>query len=345
MRRRCSWIIFSSLMLLHLHICGQSLMFSQYYAAPLNINPALAGTYQHDYFSVNYRSQWRDLNQPYQVGLFTYTHPVFTEKPRRQHTGNVAFSAFSENAGSYRLYQSWGVQAAAAYNLSLDYQQNYMLIFGLQGGMVQRSVDLSGLRWGSQYNPALGFDGSIMPSVGGQDQRTYPVFSTGFVWVYNPERQYLLRDFSAFAGLSVANLNRPDGSFTNGIREPLIFKVHGGVEYAFPSGLSILPGLLAVVTQRQNYHVNLGTYLHYKLRPETYAKTELILMAGSWYRWSDAFVFSGGLSVRNLTLATSIDLNQRKAGIPSMSGGAFEVTIAYKILRKPARKQLFTPMI
>ncbi len=341
--RPCTCIIFSTLMLLHLHVCGQSLLFSQYYAAPLNINPALAGTYQHDYFSLNYRSQWRDLNQPYQAGLFTYTHPVFTEKPRRQHTGNVAFSAFSESVGNYGLYQSWGVQAAAAYNLSLDYQQNYMLIFGLQGGLIQRSVDLGGLRWGSQYNPALGFDGSITPSVSGQDQRTYPVFSTGFVWLYNPARQYLLRDFSAFAGMSVANLNRPDGSFAGGIREPLRFKVHGGVEYAFSSGLSVLPGLLAVITQRQSYHMNLGTYLHYKLR-NPFPK-ELTLMAGAWYRWSDAFVFSGGMAVKNLTLATSIDLNQRKAGIPSQSGGAFEVTVAYKILKKPVAKRLFTPMI
>ncbi len=327
---------------------GQSLIFSQYYASPLNINPAMAGTYRHTHMNVSYRSQWRDMNNPYQAQMFSLTHPIVLHQPVEQHIGNISFSAFSENAGFNQLYKSWGINVGTAYNVSLDYQQNYVLMFGLEGGVVQKSIDLSGLQWGSQYNPYIGYDFSITsPIAGVADQRRFPVFNAGFLWFYNPSRQYLLKNYSAFFGMSVANLNRPDISISSDkIKSPLVMKIHGGLEYALSSRLRILPSTLAIFTSQQKYYLNIGVYLHHKASAfDLPDKIDLTLLGGAWYRWNDSFVFSGGFDVEHLTVAASIDLNQGKAYMPSMYGGAFEVTIAYKILRKSNGRRFYTPMI
>ncbi len=45
---------------------SQDVHFSQYYFSPITLNPANTGNYDGDYrFFANYRSQWRELSQPY----------------------------------------------------------------------------------------------------------------------------------------------------------------------------------------------------------------------------------------------------------------------------------------
>ncbi len=345
-----NWAIIGiSILLFSQQVSGQSLVFSQYYFSPLNINPAMAGTYQNTYFGLSHRSQWRNLNNPYKAQVFSFSQPVITKKPVLRHVGNFALSAFSENAGNYQLYKSWGINVAAAYNIPLDYQQDYTLILGLEGGIIQKTLNREGLRWGSQYNPQIGYDVTIpAPASNVYGQRTFPVFNTGFIWFYNPSRQYLLKSFSAFGGMSMANLNRPDLSFLTADtdRAPLLMKIHGGLEYAFTDRLTLLPGALVMFNWQQKGYLNLGTYLHYKIREfDLSEKSDITLLGGVWYRWNDSFVLSGGLDFKNLTISTSIDLNNGKMDVPGLGGGAYEVSVAYKILKKTNFKRFYTPMI
>lgn len=59
---------FSFAMLIASYVHAQDIHFSQYYSAPLTINPALTGGFAGDYRAgVNYRSQWVSVTVPYRT--------------------------------------------------------------------------------------------------------------------------------------------------------------------------------------------------------------------------------------------------------------------------------------
>jgi type IX secretion system PorP/SprF family membrane protein len=164
---------------------AQSLVFSQYYFSPPNINPSLASLEKDLFLGVNYRSQWRDLTVPYNATLFSVICPVFATKPTLRHLGGFGLSLSKETAGINSLYQSLRGHFSAAYNLPLDYQSSNLLAMGIQGGFVQKSLNEMALQWGSQYNPVIGFDPALIPSLGELHNRIiYPTFSAGITWYH-----------------------------------------------------------------------------------------------------------------------------------------------------------------
>ncbi len=301
---------------------AQSAMFSQYYFSPLNVNPALLGTQSHGMAGVQHRAQWRNLANPHQASLVSVAQPIFVPSGRRQ-AGGIGLSLVNETVGTARFYRATGVNLGAAYNLSLDKQQTRLLSFGLQGGFTQRRLYLNQLQWGSQYDPAVGYNPEISPLIETLNDRVgFPSFSAGFTYHYNPSRELLLRRLSGFTGLAVANLNRPYSSFrqTSRSREALLARWHGGLEFPVSPSLRILPQALVVYQDTRQHHINVGTYVHYSFAPPYQATQEhLQLLAGAWYRWNDSWVTSAGLSYRNYLLAVSYDFNTQPVATGAFS--------------------------
>ena len=47
---------------------GQDIHFSQFYAAPHTLNPALTGSFDGDWrFAGNYRNQWKSVTEPFKT--------------------------------------------------------------------------------------------------------------------------------------------------------------------------------------------------------------------------------------------------------------------------------------
>lgn len=330
---------------------AQSLIFSQYYFSPSNLNPALAGFEKDLFLGVNYRSQWRDLQVPYNASLFSFTYPFFMAKPKLYHVGGMAFSVSQETAGSAQLYHSVRGQLSAAYNLRLDYQNSNILTFGIQSGFVQNKIDKNNLQWGSQYNELIGYDPGISPSLGQLNDRiTYPAFSAGIVWHHIAKQNYVnhikKRKYRGFLGLSFANLNRPNTALFTAYttRAPLIYTAHGGVEYKIKN-IQLAHNALWVKANNA-YHINFGTYVTYSLtNVHNPSINTLNLLLGSWYRFQDAFVVSMGLQVEKLSAVLSYDFNKINTRDNILSGGAYEASISYRIPRKIKNKQYGIPLM
>jgi type IX secretion system PorP/SprF family membrane protein len=331
---------------------AQSLIFSQYYFSPSNLNPALVGLEKDLFFGVNHRSQWRDLRVPYNASLFTFTYPFYVAKPKLYHAGGIALSVSQETAGSNQLYRSVRGQLSAAYNLRLDYENRNILAFGLQGGLVRNSIDDSHLQWGSQFNELVGFDPGISPSLGQLNERiSYPAFSTGIAW-HHRAKEVLYpgnnkRKYSGFIGLSVANLNRPNtahfSAYTS--KAPSIYTAHGGVEHQVRN---IQLSYQALWIKAGNaYHINLGAYITYALNNSRHPNfSSLSLLLGSWYRVQDAFVLSMGLQAKKFSTVVSYDFNKKvNAADNTLSGGAYEVSVSYRIPGKINNKQYGIPLM
>ena len=328
---------------------AQSAMFSQYYFSPMNVNPALLGTQSHGMAGVQHRTQWRNLANPHQASALSLAKPVFVPGGSRQ-AGGIGLSLVNETVGTERFYRATGINLGAAYNLGLDQRQTRLLSFGLQGAFTQRRLYLNRLQWGSQYDPAVGYNPEISPSIETLNDRVgFATFTAGLTYHYNPSRELLLRRLSGFTGLAVANLNRPYSSFrqTDRGREALLLRWHSGLEFPVSPSIRLLPQMLVAYRDAQQYHVNVGTYLHYSFSPPYQATEEhLQLLAGAWYRWNDSWVTSAGLSYQNYLLAVSYDFNTQPVAAGAFRGGAFEVSLAYRWFNKKARARNFsTPMI
>lgn len=327
---------------------AQSLVFSQYYFSPASLNPALAGLEKDLFLGVNYRSQWRNLQLPHNASLFSLTYPLFMAKPKQYHAGGLAFSVSDESTGNPGLYRSVRAHLSAAYNLRLDYQSKNIIAMGIQGGFVQSKLDGNNLQWGSQYNQLTGYDPGITPSLGQfNSQTTYPAFSAGLVWHHTAKTSYYNNGkYRGFIGISLANLNRPNTSLFTAYtsRAPLIYRVQGGIDYQIRN-LQIAHNALWI-SSNNAYHFNFGTYV---ISPVTSLlnlnANTLKLLLGAWYRFQDAFVLSTGLQAKRINIALSYDLNKVSMGSNTLSGGAYEVSVSYRIPRKIKNKQYGIPLM
>ncbi len=125
---------------------AQDIHFTQTQFAPLSINPAQTGLFSGT-FRINglYRSQWNSgVKNGYQTPVlgvdvnfkgFAKTHWIGVGV--NLHQDKAGLAALTNNLAALNL----------GYHISLDNKMTQVISFGVQGGMVQRSLNSDGLRF------------------------------------------------------------------------------------------------------------------------------------------------------------------------------------------------------
>lgn len=207
------------LMLLAWTANGQDFHFSQFYASPLNLNPALTGSTELSRFGVNYRKQWPGLSYDFNTYSAYFDHYSYD-----LNSGfGILVNSFQEanmqmNTSDISLFYS--------YNLSLSESWNFRL--GGQAGYARRSARLDNLIFGDQVDL---FNRTINQTTIDQipDFEPYGYLDLGFGALVHNDQLWL--------GASAYHINRPNLSFfpDNEIGYlPVKWSVHGG--YSFPLG-------------------------------------------------------------------------------------------------------------
>lgn len=330
-----------------LDVQAQDAEFSQYYSSELYLNPAMAGEEQDITFSSNYRQQWKSIVLPYTTSQFSIVIPYYDHTASENHKGGFGVSVYNDRAGESN-FRTTGINITAAYNLPLTLDYSHNLSFGMQAGLIQKSIDYSDLEWGEQYNPFIGFDASITPS---EDQlrsaTLYPDFSAGLMYYYNYQQDFHERKVSAFLGGAVYHLNTPNESFVGGETSllPRLYKFSAGINIPINDKFHISPNALYLY-QHENDHVNLGLYLTYQVFGSTnnmLDKAELIL--GTWYRVDDSFIFSAGIHQKAWTLGFSYDYNNSSLRYETRGQGAYEISLRIRRVKERLIKKIATPRI
>ena len=199
---------------------GQDIHFSQYYSAPLTVNPAQTGLFDGNYrLGLNYRNQWASVTVPYQ------TLSAFADFNVRKQPYNRGYLGFGlliirDQAGDGELSDT-KIYGSFAYHLLLNKTRTMQLSFGLQAGEVQETVDFSKLYFDDQWND-IAFDQGI-PSGENYNTSTIHYFDVDAGAIYS----FSLPDvWSFYAGAGLYNLIEPRVSFydnenTLGIRPVL----------------------------------------------------------------------------------------------------------------------------
>lgn len=286
--------------------------FSQYYAYPLWLNPALTGVIDGDYrASVNFKQQWGAISNSFLTGGAS-----FDLAPKK----NFAFGATILNQRAGELdFNYLTALVSGSYRLRFGLEGLQMISFGLQAGFVNRSFDLSQGRFGNQFNPITGYDGGMISGESFSSTSSFvPDVNAGIMYFDGNPNQ----NVNVFVGASAAHLNRPIERFSeNSTRTPIRFTAHGGARIRASEMLDIVPNAL-VMYQGNTNEVSVGAYAQFMVNNQSN-----ILFGGN-YRVKDAAIAFVGLQFKNMVIGLSYDVNTSTLQRASNSNGGLELSIS-----------------
>ncbi len=319
---------------------GQDLHFSQFYFAPLQLNPALTGVFKEDIrFMANYRRQWKSVP----VDYLTFSGVVdgkITKLsfPNGFFSGGLVFN--HDVAGDGNLTYS-NISATGSYTQKLTEQQ--LLTAGLLIGVGQRRIDLSQLTFGNQFNGDL-FIGTA-PTRENLDQTSiqYLDFGVGLNWHLQEEEQKYWGDL----GIGVFHLTQPDVGFYNQTKTalPRRYSIYGNIGFAINEKIGLeFNGYF----QKQNAYTEsvAGTGVKYQLT-DTRGR-ELGLRFGVSYRLvgaRDALIPNIAVAYNAWLLGFSYDFNQSDFELATNGRGGPELALQYRITKvKPLKASKSCPI-
>ena len=123
---------------------SQGPRFTQYYAAPLLLNPALAGATKAQRVVLNTRAQWNGLaGGGFSTGAFSYDANLPSVR------SGVGVTALFDQAGTARLRSS---EIHGFYSYYVPVSKHINLRLGLQASFVSRDINYSDLVFADQFS-------------------------------------------------------------------------------------------------------------------------------------------------------------------------------------------------
>ncbi len=291
--------------------------FTQFYANPLYLNPAFAGSARCPRIILNYRNQWPG------IGQFVTMNASYDQHIDGM-SGGLGLLVNRDDAGD-ATYVTSSYSAMYAYQLSLS--RNFSIRFGAQASMRQKTLDWTKLNFGDQIDRRNGFIYPTNEVLQGVQTVTYPDFSAGIL-AYS--KRY-------FGGAAVHHIAEPDEQFTGTSKVasglPRKYTAHFGavIPLAGNNGddASISPNIL-FQKQQDFQQLNLGVYLN-----------KGPLVGGLWYRNVDSFILLLGFQQKTFKFGYSYDVTISKL-TNNATTGSHEVSFALQFDCKPKKKKFRT---
>lgn len=301
-------------------IVAQDFQLSQYDAPPMFLNPAMTGMFDGHYrVHAHYRTQWAAVaSKPFTTTGISFDMPV------KKFGIGAQVMNFRAGAGRYNVTSAL---LSFGYDLVFDKDNNHHLALGLQAGMLQKSINVSSLTFGNQYNSINGgmFDASASSGENFSNSSfAMEDINAGFLYYYAKAGSRL----NPFIGYSAAHLTQPAESFFGASNKlPSRSYLHGGVKINVNEKLQLLPKFL-YMTQKNAKSTTATLLIHYFLKD-----SETYLIFGPTIRTNDAAILELGLKKGNYLARVSYDVNTSGLKTASASRGGFEISLTYTARR------------
>ena len=312
--------------------------FTQYYAAPMLMNPALTGFFNGDVrVSGCYRSQWPSIQYPYITGTFSADANAFKSYIKDGDIVGIGFTGLFDKSNNGGLSTN-SLSASFSFHKLLDAQGINRLGIGAMATYNTRILDYNKFIFGQQLTP-LGFNPNLPTGELTNGFTTnYADYSVGIIYS-------AITDVSSFyCGGALYHFNQPTESF-NGPIHKIATRISANVGGSFVVGESNKMFLSAAYMKNEfTSDLIFGTAFNKSLSPNADDNYNLIL--GSWYRFNDAISPYIGLEYKNLRGGISYDINVSKLTPASNLRGGFELTLNYIFTQDPeanALKQTLCP--
>ena len=287
--------------------------FSQFYANPVYLNPAMAGSSDCGRLSLNYNNQWPGINNSFIT--YSVSYDQFVEKL----SGGLGIIMNYDVTGDGILNTS---TISGTYSYKLKVNKNLNINVALQGGYYNKQLDWEKLVFGSEVDPSDPNFGST-EKIPDNLSFGFADFATGILFGINDK---------IFAGFAAHHLTQPNISFykTEDSKLDIKYTAHAGARfYLNPSHYkrskneyrqtSVSPNILY---QKQDdfQQLNLGVY--FNLYPFVF---------GAWYRHAfenpNAMTALIGLRYNKFNFGYSYDYAVSK--INRVAGGSHEISFTW----------------
>ncbi len=323
-------------------VTAQDAQFSQFYAAPLYLNPAFAGSTNQARVGVNYRNQWPAIDANFN------TISAFADFYLEDKNSGIGVIINRDKEGILGL-SSTSISGVYSYDLRLTKTLSFRP--GFQASLYNRSINFDKLTFGNQFDQYGQIKYASVEGLNTGQSKFFGDISLGG----------LLYSQRAWFGVSAFHITQPDQSLVGSKDNlPMKLNAHAGLKFYLTPGVmgqgfynrprerSIAP---AVQYRHQGNFDQMDLGMYFTFEP---------LIIGTWYRGvpfksvngivnNESIVLLIGLTKKGtkdvLNIGYSFDYTISKLG-PG-SGGAHEFSVVYtwstRDPRKPAKDKLVIP--
>lgn len=328
------------------YVSAQDIHFTQYDENPSLVNPALVGSRYVMRASVCYKDQWGSVTVPYRTYGVSYEMKFKAsawEKtdPYRTKTYKKAFSRLAGGLSFYGDKAGDGNMGTNMVNLSLatfiKTSDISTLSVGLQGGVIQKSVNFEKFIFSNQYNGTNGYD----PNISNQETegtRSFlsADFAGGLLWHISHEESAIGENnqLDGDIGAAVFHVNKPKQKFLTSTTDQLYSKivVHSRWTIGIPhSNIGIAPSIMAQFQGPQKELIG-GLMIKYYLKTDSkytgYIRRSSVGLGVS-YRGADALAVNVLLEMGQYAVGLSYDINTSGLKKVSTMRGGPEITFRF----------------
>jgi len=318
---------------------GQDQHFTQFYASPLTLNPALTGSFPGKYrLNMIYRDQGRSsLDVPFT----TYSASgdlrfgVNSFRKTKGDAAGVGFVFFNDKSSSVNFFTNY-MAVTGAFHKSLSKEGDHLISLGFQAGIAQRNVNYDNFTFDDQFNGTNGYTdptNEFLP----ENNFSYGDYAVGLHYSYAPEK-----GIGVFVGGALHHILEPDISFY--AREPVEdnqqesnlyqkYTAHVGLRIPIADQIELYPRALGYL---QGPHTNFNAGTNLRIVVDNFNGTALQI--GGWVRvtnndidvyTSDAIIGLVGLEVNKFLLGFSYDAKLSQLNNGQGLRGAFELSLTF----------------
>jgi type IX secretion system PorP/SprF family membrane protein len=320
--------IFILLLFLRNVVIAQDPSFSQFFASPLTLNPALTGKFNGDLrVAGNYRNQWPDVNKAYITSTISVDLPILQSVLRQDDRWGIGMMAMTDKTANGILTCNYAA-LSTAYHKAIDENGLHQISVGFQGTYANKVLDGPRLH----FVDGLQLDGTWLPSA------TEPVNLQVVTASYFDMNAGVLYNGSfngtnaVYFGASMYHINQPKESFlgVDNITVPTRLTIHGGGY--FPSAATGKTWYVSALYSRQATASELVFGGALELSASEDENKPVNVYIGAWARAnnvSDAIIPYAGLDYGSFSLGMTYDINISGFKVATQQRGGFEISLIY----------------
>jgi type IX secretion system PorP/SprF family membrane protein len=308
--------------------------FSQFFASPLTLNPALTGKFDGDLrITGNYRNQWPTINRAFTTTTVSADLPILKNSISATDTWGVGVMGYSDQSANSALKFNF-LSFSTAFHKGLDEDGYSQIGAGFQATYSNMLLNVSDLKFEDQLTP-FGFTGTTTEVFNNSNlKNNYFDLNAGVL--YNgstSDKNYF------YAGISMYHITRPKQQFTGTffLLNPRT-TFHGGGY--FPVGNTGTIHLSALYSMQAGASETVfgGAYEV----PFGEGDKPTSIYFGTWLRMNDALIPYVGLEFNDFRLGATYDVNTSSLKAASNSRGGIEMSLIY-IKKAPNSRGLPCP--
>ncbi len=283
--------------------------FSQFYANPLYLNPALAGSKICPRIAINTRLQWTLISGNYR------TYAASFDMHANALQGGIGVRFMRDEAGQATITSH---NMAIMYSYHIKLSRSLSMRVGAEIGFMQRSLNTRDLNFGDQIDTRYGFV-----------YLTKEAFDNADKMMFDAGAGAVIYSDVFYGGVAFHHINEPNEGFLGNSKLPFKFTAHAGAmipigrtrKYAGEAFIS--PNILFQL-QQNFYQLNVGFYA---------GKGPFV--GGLWYRSNDSFIALVGIQKGIFKIGYSYDITISK--LTNATAGSHEISLGFQFGCKPPR--------